>query len=132
MNTPISTYNAQLKYGSTTSTTNTIDIKSFPSILGQRSQLEVTTMSDGAQKYIQGIRQQDSAFAFTCNWDKTVFSTINALTAAQKCELDFSDGSKFTWDAYLSAAISEGSVDAVIEMTINAGPVSVPVFTAGT
>lgn len=129
MNTPISTYGAVLKYGAETATTQ-IDIKSFPSILGQRSQLEVTTMSDDAQKYIQGIRQQDGSFAFTCNWDKAVFAAINELTAVQKCELSFSDGSKFTWDAYLSVALSEGSVDAPIEMTINAIPTTVPVFVA--
>lgn len=58
-------------------------------------------------------------------------SAINALTAAQKCELAFSDGSKYTWDGYLSASVNEGAVDEVLEMTITATPSTVPVFTAG-
>lgn len=131
MATPISTYQAIFKYGSTTPSTS-IDIKSFPQILAPRSALETTTMSDDAQTYIQGIRQTPDTFEFTANWDKAVFNTINGLTAAQKCELDFSDGSKFTWDGYVSAANNDGDVDAVIEMTISVTPTSVPVFSAGT
>lgn len=126
----ISTYGVTLKYGPSTATTP-IEIKDFPQLLGTRSALETTTLSDDAQTYISGIRQQSETFDFTANYDKEVFSTLNDLTAVQKCELTFSDGSKFAWDGYISAAINEGSVDAVVEMTISITPTSVPVFTAG-
>lgn len=130
MATPISTYQAVFKYGATTPTTQ-IDIKSFPQILAPRSSLETTTMSDDAQTFIQGIRQTPDTFEFTCNWDKTVMAAINALAAVQKCELDFSDGSKFTWDGYISCANNDGDVDSVIEMTVSVTPTTVPVFAAG-
>lgn len=127
----ISSYNTTLKYGSSSATT-TIKIKDFPEILGGRSALETTTLSDDAQTYIPGIRQQAESFDFTANFDPAEMATINALTAVQKCELAFSDGSKFTWDGYISARINEGSVDSVLEMTISITPTTVPVFTAGT
>lgn len=127
----ISTYGVSLKYGSTTPTT-AIKIKSFPAILGKRSSIEVTDLSDDAQRFIQGIRQQEESLDFTANWDDGEFSTLNALTGVQKCELDFADGSKFTWDGYISASNNEGGVDEVVEMTISVTPTSVPVFTAGT
>ena len=126
----ISTYGVTLKYGSTTATT-TIAIKDFPQVLGSRSALETTTLSDDAQTFIPGIRQQSETLDFTANFDAAEMETINALTAVQKCELAFSDGSKYTWDGYVSAAVNEGSVDAVIEMTISITPTTVPVFTAG-
>lgn len=126
----ISTYGVTLKYGPSSATTEIV-IKDFPQLLGSRSALETTTLADDAQTFIQGIRQQSETFDFTANYDKTVFSTLNGLDAVQKCELEFPDGSKFAWDGYISAAVNEGAVDAVIEMTISITPTTVPVFTAG-
>lgn len=127
----ISTYGVTLKYGASDATTE-IRIKDFPQILGIRSALETTTLSDDAQTFIPGIRQQSESLDFTANYDAAEMAAINALTAVQKCELAFSDGSKFTWSGYISAAINEGSVDAVVEMTVSITPTTVPVFSAGT
>ena len=126
----LSTYNTTLKYGATSADTEII-IKDFPSLLGKRSSLETTTLKDDAQTFIPGIRQQEESFDFTANYDKEVLAEINALTAVQKCELTFSDGSKYTWDGYLSASVNEGAVDAVLEMTISISPATVPLFVPG-
>lgn len=125
----ISTYGVTLKYGATSADTAVV-IKDFPSLLGKRSALETTTLSDDAQTFIPGIRQQSETFDFTANYDATVLETINTLTSVQKCELTFSDGSKFTWEGYISGSVNEGAVDAVVEMTISITPTTVPVFTA--
>ncbi len=119
----LSSFNTKLMIG-----TKTYDIKDFPSILGQRSALEVTTLSDDAQKYIAGIRQQSDTFPFLMNYDATSYDELNKLTDEQECKLTFSDGSGFTWQGYVSASINEGSVDAVLEMTVNVTPSSVPVW----
>lgn len=123
----ISTYGVTLKYGSASPTTP-ISIKSFPSLLGKRSALETTTLQDDAQTFIQGIRQQSETFDFIANYDSSVFETLNGLTGVQKCELDFSDGSKFTWDGYISASVDDGDVDRVVNMTISITPTTVPEF----
>lgn len=107
------------------------DIKDFPEILGQRSALETTTLSDDAQTYIQGIRQTSENFPFLMNYDATQFDTLNKLSGVQECELSFSDGSKFTWSGYVSVSINEGSVDAVLEMTVYISPSTVPTWTKG-
>ena len=127
----ISTYGVTLKYGTTTPTT-IIKIKDFPQVLGSRSALETTTLSDDAQTFIPGIRQQSETLDFTANYDASEMDTINKLTAVQKCELSFSDGSKYTWEGWVSAAVNEGSVDAVIEMTVSITPTTVPVFSKTT
>ena len=120
----ISSYNTKLKIGSAS-----YDIKDFPEILGQSSALETTTLSDDAQTYIQGIRQTSENFPFLMNYDATQFDALNKLTGAQECELAFSDGSKFTWSGYVSVSINEGSVDAVLEMTVYVSPSTVPEWT---
>lgn len=127
----INTYGTTLQYGATESLGSTIEIKSFPSILADRSNIETTTLSDDAKTYISGIRQTPESFPFTCNWDKTVFDTINALTAEQYLKLTLPDGSYFTWTGRMSASNGEGSVDAVLEMTVSVTASTVPEFTAG-
>lgn len=126
----ISTYATSLKYGSDAPNTEVI-IKSFPSLLGKRSSLETTTLSDDAQTFIAGIRQQSESFDFTANYDPVVYDEINKLNTEQKCSLTFSDGSGYTWDGYLSASVNEGDVDAVLEMTISITPSTVPVWSKG-
>ncbi len=127
---PISTFGVSLKYGSATADKEIV-IKDFPSLLGKRSALETTTLKDDAQTYISGIRQTEESFDFLCNYDAETYAEINALTGVQKCELSFSDGSKYTWDGELSASINEGSVDAVLEMTVSITPSTVPVWSQG-
>lgn len=121
------TLNTVLRYG-TTSPTTEVRIKDFPSILGKRSSVEVTDLSDDAQRFIPGIRQQGESFDFTANYDPEVYAAINALTELQKCALVYSDGSGYTWDGRLSASVNEGGVDAVVEMTISITPETVPVW----
>lgn len=125
------TMNTVFKYGADAAETE-VRIKDFPSILGKRSAIEVTDLSDDAQRYLQGIRQQSESFDFTANYDPAVYAAINALgDETQKCALTFSDGSGYTWDGQISASVGEGSVDAVIEMTISVVPNSVPVWAQG-
>lgn len=126
----ISTYGVSLKYGASAAMTAVI-IKDFPSLLGKRSSLETTSLSDDAQTFIAGIRQQSESFDFLANYDAEVYSTLNSLTGEQNWELSFSDGSKYTWSGTVSVSVNEGSVDAVLEMTISVTPSTVPVWSQG-
>lgn len=123
----LSSFNTKLTIGD-----KDYSIKDFPAILGQRSSLETTTLSDDAQTFIPGIRQQSENFPFLANYDPTVYSEINALTGDQECKLTFGDGSGYAWSGSVSASINEGSVDAVLEMTISVTPSTVPVWSKGT
>lgn len=109
----------------------TYDIKDFPTILGQRSAIETTTLSDDAQTFIEGIRQTEQSFSFLANYDKAVYAELNALEGLQECELSFSDGSKYTWSGSVSANVNGAGVDAVLEMTISVTPSTVPVWSQG-
>ena len=126
----ISSFGVSLKYGAETAQTAVV-IKDFPSLLGKRSSLETTTLSDDAQTFISGIRQQSESFDFLANYDAEVYSTLNSLSESQKWELSFSDGSKYNWDGTVSVSVNEGSVDAVLEMTISVTPSTVPIWSMG-
>ena len=126
----LSTYGVSLKYGEGSPQT-AIVIKDFPSLLGKRSSLETTTLSDDAQTFIAGIRQQSESFDFVANYDPTVYNTLNSLSEDQSWSLTFSDGSGYTWKGSVSVSVNEGSVDAVLEMTISVTPSTVPVWKQG-
>ena len=126
----ISSFGVSLKYGAENPATAVV-IKDFPSLLGKRSSLETTTLSDDAQTFISGIRQQSESFDFTANYDPAVYNTLNGLDGSQKWSLTFSDGSGYTWDGTVSVSVNEGSVDAVLEMTISVTPSTVPVWKQG-
>lgn len=119
----MNTYNTKLTIGE-----KDYDIKDFPSILGARSALETTTLSDDAQTFIPGIRQQSESFPFVTNYDATVYGEIDKLTGEQNCKLTFGDGSGYSWKGQVSVSVNEGAVDAVIEMTITVTPSTVPVW----
>lgn len=121
----ISTFGVSLTVG-----TKKVVIKDFPSLLGKRSSLETTTLSDDAQTFIPGIRQQSESFDFTANYDPAVYGELNTLTGDQECTLAFSDGSNYKWEGGVSVSVNEGAVDAVIEMTISITPSTVPVWSA--
>lgn len=113
--------------------TKSYPIKDFPEILGQRSSLETTTLSDDAQTFIPGIRQTAEDFPFLANYDADSYDEINKLTGNDnECKLTFGDGSGFSWKGGVSASINEGAVDAVMEMTIHVVPSTVPVWAKAT
>ena len=126
----LSTFGVTLKYGATQPQTAVV-IKDFPSLLGKRSSLETTTLSDEAQTFIAGIRQQSESFDFVANYDPEVYSTLNGLDDNQSWSLTFSDGSGYTWKGAVSVSVNEGAVDAVLEMTISVTPSTVPVWKQG-
>lgn len=121
----LSSFNTKLTIG-----TKSYAIKDFPAVLGQRSSLETTTLNDDAQTFIPGIRQQSESFPFLANYDPTVYAEINELEGEQTCKLTYGDGSGYTWTGSVSASVNEGSVDAVLEMTISVTPSTVPVWAA--
>lgn len=116
----ISTLGVTLKMGETADAVEkVVDIKDFPDLIGEPNMLETTTLSDEAVTNIPGIKSSDM-LTFTCNYTKEDFSAVN--TKADKSlhyALEFSDGSKFTWQGQHTCGVPGKGVDEVIEFTIN-------------
>lgn len=119
----ISTYLATLKWGADESTLKkVIDIKDFPQLMGEPNMLETTTLSDGAQTFIPGIKSMES-MAFTYNYTKETFAAVKADEGKPLFySLEFSDGSKFTWQGQHTATIPGKGVDEVVEAGISIAP----------
>lgn len=126
----ISTYKTYL-YGVAKPTTGTptltkmVDIKDFPDMIGDPNTIETTTLSDAAQTFIAGIKQQDT-LSFTFNYTKVTWTTLVAgERKAYVFELRFGDEGAdgiFAFEGQYTLGLSGGDVDGVVEATINIVP----------
>ena len=116
----ISTLGVTLKMGeSAEALEKVVDIKDFPDLIGDPNMLETTTLSDEAVTNIPGIRSSDM-LTFTCNYTKADFTAVNEkANTPMYYALEFSDGSKFTWQGQHTCGVPGKGVDEVIEFTIN-------------
>lgn len=127
----ISTYGVVLKWGtSAESLAKKVDIKDFPDLFGDPNLLETTTLANTQQTYIPGILSSDMK-SFTANYTSADFKICNDdADKALHYALEFSDGSKFTWEGKHTMGLPGKGVDEVIEMTINVVPSTDITFTA--
>ena len=128
----ISSYGVVLKWGESAATVaKKVDIKDFPDLFGDPNLLETTTLANKQQTYIPGILSSDMK-AFTANYTAADFKACN--DDADKdlyYSLEFSDGSKFTWQGKHTMGLPGKGVDEVIEMTINVVPSTDITFSQG-
>ena len=98
------------------------DIKDFPDLWGEPNMLETTTLSDGSQTFIPGIKQMES-LAFTLNWDKALATTIKGMEGKESYwKVVFSDGAEFSFAGQPSLGVAGKGVDEVLEMTLTIVP----------
>lgn len=116
----INTYGITLKWGETESAVEkVVDIKDFPDMIGDPEMLETTTLSDAQVTNIPGIKSSDM-LTFTCNYTKTDFTAVNEDAGKNLYyALEFSDGSKFTWQGQHTCGLPGKGVNEVVEFTIN-------------
>lgn len=128
----ISSYGVVLKWGEgAEAVAKKVDIKDFPDLFGDPNLLETTTLANKQQTYIPGILSSDMK-AFTANYTAADFKACN--DDADKdlyYSLEFSDGSKFTWQGKHTMGLPGKGVDEVIEMTINVVPSTDITFSQG-
>lgn len=116
----ISTYNVVLKWGeSAEAVAKVIDIKDFPDLMSDPELLETTTLSDAQVTNIPGIKGSDM-LTFTYNFTKEDFAKVEAdANKPLYYALEFSDGSKFTWQGQHTSGLPGKGVNEVIEATVN-------------
>lgn len=116
----ISSYGVTLKWGeSTEALAKVVDIKDFGDLIGDPEMLETTTLSDAQVTNIPGIKSSD-AIPFTCNYTSTDYAACNADAGKPLFyALEFSDGSKFTWQGQHTLGVPGKGVNEVIEFTLN-------------
>lgn len=118
-----------------------VDIKDYPDLGGEPEMLQTTTLSDKMHTYVPGIQSLEG-MSFTANYDKEVYTTLEALkdkdesysvwfggTESESGVTPTGDDGKFNFKGKLSVFVSGGGVNEVRNMTITIAP-STPITMA--
>ena len=128
----ISTYKTFLmKKGTGDAWEKLIDIKSYPDLGGAPEMLETTTLSNGGQTHIPGIKNSEP-LEFTANYSKEDYAKLKALegvegeyavwfggTVSGRIVTPTGDEGKFEFSGQLSVFVNGGGVNEVVGMTIS-------------
>lgn len=101
-------------------------VKSMGEITEATEKIEVTTLADEAQKFINGIKSYGDEISFTCVYDKAEFLKVRALQddAEHAVEIKYADGLTVKFQAYVSVGLSGVEVNSAHEFTIGLTPAS--------
>ena len=101
-------------------------VKSMGEITETTNKIEVTTLADEAQKFINGIKSYGDAISFTCVYDKAEYLKVRAMqnNAEHAVEIKYADGLTITFQAYVATTLSGVEVDSAHEYTIELTPAS--------
>ncbi len=127
----ISTYGITLKWGtSAEAVEKVVDIKDFPDLIADPELLETTTLSDAQVTNIPGIKGADM-LSFTANYTSADYAAVTAdANKPLFYVLEFSDGSKFSWEGQHTCGLPGKSVNEVVDFTINIAASTSVEFTA--
>lgn len=140
----ISTYQTYLVYSTASAGTyaKLIDIKDYPDMIPAPNMLDATTMSDGAEYKIPGIKRIGDGYQFTANYTPENYQAIKALEGHNYRYGLFFGGTtagvpdghngKITWEGDIRAALPGKGVDEVADMQVIAIPTTDPEWAAGT
>ena len=108
-------------------------VKSMGEITETTNKIEVTTLADEAQKFINGIKSYGDAISFTCVYDKAQYLKVRAMqnNAEHAVEIKYADGLTIAFSAFVSTTLSGVEVDAAHEFTIELTPASAITITDG-
>ena len=117
-----------IKLGYCTSGSSYINLEGLqevPEIGSEPEKIDVTTLSDKAKKYEQGIGDYGD-LEFTFKYDNSsatapfrILKGFEANKTVVKFQMEFPDGTKFKWDAQVSVKIGGGGVNSLITFTLS-------------
>ena len=138
----ISTYQTYLMYRTTSSGTyeKVIDIKDYPDMIGSPNMLDATTLSNGQEIQIAGIKRVGDGFQFTANYTIENYTKVKGLEGHQYGYALWLGGTtagvpdghngKFSWTGDVMAGFPGKGVDEVTDMSITASPSTDVVWSA--
>lgn len=100
------------------------NLKSTGEIAETTEKIEVTTLADSFQRFINGIKSYGDSIAFSCYYDKTEYMKARALQddAEHSAVVTYPDGLTVTIPCYVSVTLGGAEVNNPLEYTIELTP----------
>lgn len=114
--------------------TDLTNLQEIPELGGSAEAIEITTLSDVAHMYTDGILNYGDSLAFTFLYDKTQFLALSAIDAVEDWKVTLPDsttgtaGTTCTFSGTCSVALAGVGVNNALTYTLNIKPSSAMVF----
>lgn len=118
-----------------------VDIKTYPDLVGSPNMLDATTLSNGQEIKIAGIKRLGDGLQFTANYTLANYQAVKNLEGHQYDYAVYLGGTTagvpdghngmFKWTGDVMAGYTGKGVDEVMDMTITASPSTDVVWSSG-
>lgn len=98
------------------------NLQEIPELGGTAESIEITTLADAAHMYTDGIKSYGDSLTFKFLYEKTQFTTLNALSGSQECEVGLPDGAKCTFSGTCSVKLDGVGVNSALTYTLSIKP----------
>lgn len=96
----------------------------IPELGGDVDKIEVTTLADAAHKYTNGIKNYGDSIAFKFYYEKTQFTTLNAIDSECDWKVELPDATAYTFSGVPSVKLDGVGVNAALSYSLNIAPTS--------
>ena len=124
------TLSYKAKSGSGTTYTALTNLYEIPDLGGDTDKIEVTSLSDAAHKYTDGIKNYGDSIPFKFWYDTTQFKTLTGLSGEYSWQVGIPDGSdgavatKYTFDGIPSVKLDGAGTNTALSYTLSIAPTS--------
>lgn len=98
------------------------DLQEIPELGGDTEAVEITTLSDEAHRYTDGIKNYGDSLAFKFLYAKTQFTELGALSGSQDWQITFPDEAVCTFSGSCSVKLDGVGVNAPLTYTLSIRP----------
>lgn len=102
--------------------TELTNLSEIPELGGDVEAIEVTNLSDGAHRYVDGLKSYGDSLAFKFYYEKTQFTTLNGLAGISEWKVELPDGTACTFSGSSSVKLDGIGIAAAITYTLNVKP----------
>lgn len=104
------------------------NLQEIPELGGTRESIEITTLSDDAHMYTDGILNYGDNISFKFLYEKEQFTTLNGLKGTQTIVVTLPDTSTCTFTGTCSVKLDGVGINAPLTYTLNVKPNSAMVW----
>lgn len=98
------------------------NLQEIPDLGGEAESIEITTLSDAAHMYTDGILNYGDSLGFKFLYEKAQFVELNALDGSQSWKVSLPDGANCSFSGTCSVKLDGVGVNAALTYTLSIKP----------
>jgi hypothetical protein len=98
------------------------NLSEIPELGGDVEAIEVTNLSDGAHRYVDGIKNYGDSLGFKFYYEKQQFETLNGLTGVIQWKVTLPDNTSCSFSGTSSIKLDGVGINAALTYTLNVKP----------